>query len=382
MKKHTKKILFITGTRADYGKLKPLMKAVESSAEFELYIFVAGMHLLKMFGSTYEEIRKDKYKNIHIAFGLACSSSMSMNLGSTISYLAGYVDDLSPDMVVVHGDRIEALAGTIVGALNNILVSHIEGGEVSGTIDESIRHSISKFAHLHFVSNESAKKRIVQMGEDVVDVFVIGSPDIDIMLGSSLPSIGEVQKRYSIPFDTYTIFIYHPVTTEHEDVGENIKVVVNALIESNKKYVIIFPNNDLGSEVILNEYKRLKDNKNFLIFPSMRFEYFLTLLKHAECIVGNSSSGIREAGVYGIPAVDIGSRQNGRYSMHSFKHVQHVVEKSGDILSAIQHVRRYRAKKMHFGHGGSTGKFMNILKKSAVWKKNLQKKFVDLNRVG
>lgn len=153
-----KKILFITGTRADYGKLKSLMKALESSAGYEVYIYVSGMHLLEKYGSTYGEIVKDGYKNIYLALGQHESSSMSFNLGNIICNLTGYVTNVRPDLIVVHGDRIDALAGAAVGALNNIKVAHIEGGEVSGTIDESIRHAISKFSHIHLVANERAKK--------------------------------------------------------------------------------------------------------------------------------------------------------------------------------------------------------------------------------
>lgn len=379
MKNTRKKLLFITGTRADYGKLKPLMKIVESSENFELHIFVAGMHLLKIFGSTYEEVLKDNYKNVHVAYGLIHSDKMSVNLGNIVSYLTGYIGNLVPDMMIVHGDRIEALAATIVGALNNVVVSHIEGGEVSGTIDESIRHSISKFAHLHFVSNDVAKKRIVQMGEESNSIHIIGSPDIDLMLSDSLPSIEEVKKYYEIPFSEYGILLFHPVTTEYSKIGESVKTVVDAAIDSNKKFIVIYPNNDFGSEIILNEYSRFNSNNNFKVYPSMRFEYFLTLLKNCSFIIGNSSAGIRESGIYGIPTIDIGSRQNGRYHASVIKNIQKVDENYTDILSAINNVEKYKIKQMHFGEGGSAVKFMEIISNEETWKNKLQKKFVDLN---
>ena len=192
-----KKLLFITGTRADYGKIKALIREVEASEEFEAFIYVSGMHLLKVFGNTYKEVLKDKFKNVYADFSLTQSGNMSYDLGDVVCHLTSYVDHIHPDMIIVHGDRIDALAGAVVGALNNIRVAHIEGGEVSGTIDESIRHAISKFAHLHFVCNEEAKKRLIQLGEEEKRIYVIGSPDIDIMLSDQLPALSTVCLLYT-----------------------------------------------------------------------------------------------------------------------------------------------------------------------------------------
>lgn len=373
-----KKILFITGTRADYGKIKSLIRAVEASKDFEAYIFVSGMHLSQQYGNTYREIEKDKYKNVYIAYGLTVTSNMSYNLGNVICHLTNYVQRVGVDMIVVHGDRIDALAGAIVGAINNIRVAHIEGGEISGTIDESIRHAISKFAHIHLVCNENAKKRLIQLGEDSRRVYIIGSPDIDIMLSSELPEFQVCAERYDIPFDKYAIFMYHPVTTECEYLAEKIRTVVDALIRSEGNYIVVYPNNDSGSDIILNEYKRLKNNKHFRVFPSIRFEYFLTFLKNADFIIGNSSAGVRESEIYGIPSIDIGNRQSGRYSLATNKNIQFVPEDTEDILNAICHVDAYRYKDKHFGSGDSTQMFMEILKKAEIWEFDIQKKFVDL----
>jgi len=378
VKESKRKILFITGTRADYGKLKPLMKSIEEDVDCELYIFVGGMHLLSIFGSTYTEVLKDGYKNVYVAHGLTLSDKMSVNLGNTIVHITGYVSHIEPDMIVVHGDRIDALAGAVVGALNNIIVSHVEGGEISGTIDESIRHAVSKFAHLHFVANEDAKKRIIQLGENLENIFIIGSPDIDIMLNGSLPSIEETKKYYEIDFDKYGIFIYHPVTTEYEKTAENIRSVVDAMIKSGKKYVLIYPNSDCGSEIILNEYSRLKDNSNFAIFPSMKFEYFLTLLKNTDFIMGNSSSGIREASIYSVPTIDIGSRQQGRYNLSISKNIQHVIADDDKIIDALENIKKHGIKQMHFGGGDSAKKFIEIISNDGIWEKEMQKKFIDI----
>lgn len=374
----TKKILFITGTRADYGKIKSLIKKVERSSDFEAYIYVSGMHLLEILGSTYKEILKDGYKNIQIAYDQANTRLASYDLGNVICSLTGYVKKICPDMIVIHGDRIDALAGAVVGALNNIRVAHIEGGEISGTIDESIRHAISKFAHLHFVSNEEAKKRLIQLGECVDNIFVIGSPDIDLMLSNNLPSIEDAKLRYEIPFDNYGILMYHPVTTEFNLIGENIRNLIDAVIVSKKNYVVIYPNNDLGYEIILEEYKRLNGTKNFKIYPSLRFEYFLTLLKKSDFILGNSSAGIREAAVYGIPAIDVGTRQCGRFDCNISPNIQHCSDDTSEILEAIRNIESHRITSRIFGEGDSTELFYKILCDKAIWETKLQKRFHEL----
>lgn len=367
----------MTGTRADYGKMKSLMHILEQSDDFEVYIFVCGMHLSKILGSTYEEVMKDGYKNIHVAYGLMQGVSTSANLGNTISYLSGYIDNIEPDMLIVHGDRVDALAGAVVGALHNIMVGHIEGGELSGTIDESIRHAISKFAHAHFVCTDEAKERLIQLGEEKKRIYVIGSPDIDIMMSEQLPDLQKVKERYDINFDRYGILMYHPVTTEYEKLGRHINEVAEAILKSKKSYVVIYPNNDLGSEIILHEYERFGDNKRFKVFPSIRFEYFLTLLKYSEFMIGNSSAGIREAGIYGVPAIDIGTRQNGRYHIENSKNIVHVNEVQTDILKAIESIEAHAAKTQLFGDGNSTARFYDIIKHKSFWDTKIQKHFVD-----
>ena len=372
-----KKLLFITGTRADYGKIKSLLKMIETDPKFELYIFVSGMHLVDKLGSTYREVLNDRYKNIYVDFSQANTGIMSFDLGNVISNLTNYVRKMRPDMIVVHGDRIDAMAGAVVGALNNIVVAHIEGGELSGTIDESIRHAISKLSHLHFVSNADAKSRLIQLGEEEKRIFVTGSPDIDIMLSDKLPSIEDVKKRYEIAFDKFAICMYHPVTTEIQLLKRHIENLVSAIIDSEKDYVVIFPNNDLGSDIIISEYARLDNNRHFRVFPSLRFEYFLTLLKYADFMIGNSSAGIRESGVYAVPSINVGTRQNGRSSEKN-RNVQHVDEVSAQILNAISRIDDYRVACYQFGEGNSTECFMNIIKNDATWNMSIQKTFVDI----
>ena len=375
-----KKLLFITGTRADYGKIKSLISSVERSSLFEAYVFVSGMHLLEKYGSTYMEVQKDGYKNIYVDFSQTNIGNMSYDLGNVIQNLTAYVMHIKPDMIVVHGDRIDALAGAIVGALNNILVAHIEGGEVSGTIDESTRHAISKYAHIHFVCNEVAKRRLIQLGEESNRIFVIGSPDIDILISNSLPNIEDAKSRYEIPFEKWGILMYHPVTTEVGELRSKLREVVDAVISSKRNYIVIYPNNDMGTDIILNEYERLRNNNRFRLYPSIRFEYFLTLLRHSDFMIGNSSAGVRETGVYGIPSIDIGSRQKGRY-LDTIGNIQHVNEDGTEILNAIDCIDNYRIQSFEYGKGNSTEQFMEIVSKEDVWKISIQKKFIDCVKI-
>ncbi len=231
-----KKILFLTGTRADYGKMKPLMRKVEEHCDFELYIFVTGMHTLEAFGNTKKEVFKDGFSNIHVYMNQVIEEPMDLVLANTINGFGRYIRELEPDLIIIHGDRVEALAGAIVGAINNILVAHIEGGEISGTIDESIRHSISKLSHIHFVTNSVAKDRLIQLGEIESSVFMIGSPDIDIILNSSNMCIDKIKKRYGIPFEKYAILMYHPVTTEIDNQDVNVRELISAILESKLNY--------------------------------------------------------------------------------------------------------------------------------------------------
>jgi UDP-N-acetylglucosamine 2-epimerase (hydrolysing) len=372
--RNIKTIVFLTGTRADYGKLKPLIK--ETQEVFDTHIFVCGMHLLSQYGNTYNDILNDGYKNIHCATGITFTGRMDIDLANTIISLNSYINIVKPDLIVVHGDRIDALAGAISGMLNNILIAHIEGGEITGTVDEAIRHSISKMAQFHFVANYEAKLRILQLGEREENIYVIGSPDIDIML-SELPKIDDVKYRNNIQFDEYAILIYHPVTTEVSFIENNISQLLKAIEESKKNYIIIYPNNDLGSDIIIHEIEKLKYNKKYRLFRSLPFEDFLSLLKNALFIIGNSSAGIREACVYGIPAIDIGTRQNERYQKAYLKNIQHTIENKQEILSCINRTIHYKFISNYFGNGKSSKLFADILKSGAA--APLQKKFMNMS---
>src|SRR5437660_5551458 len=265
----SRRILFITGTRADFGKLKPLIREVAARSDFEYWIFATGMHMLSRYGSTLGEIYLGGFEHVYpyVNQDATVNTQMDLVTANTVQGLGHFVREFPPDLIVVHGDRVETLAGAIVGALSNTLVAHIEGGEVSGTVDELFRHAVTKLSHLHFVANEDAKARLMQMGEKSESVFVIGSPDIDVMLSDELPALEEVRQRYEIPFAEYGIMLYHPVTTEVAGLREKARQVVAAVRRSGRNFVVLYPNNDTGSDVIFEAIRGLENQPQFRILP-------------------------------------------------------------------------------------------------------------------
>ena len=375
-----RKVLFLTATRADFGKLKSLMRVVSDAEEFECSIFATGMHMLARYGSTIQEIYKSGFHNVHpyINQDGSVNSQMDLVLANTITGLGLHIRESQPDLLVVHGDRVEALAGAIAGALNNVRVAHIEGGEVSGTVDEVLRHAVTKLSHIHFVANEEAAVRLRQMGEALDSIFIIGSPDTDIMFSKALPDLDEVKRHYEIPFDEYGIVLYHPVTTEQGQIRDHACELVGALLESGRNYVIIHPNNDHGAETILQEMERLRSLPRFRFIPSMRFEYFLVLMKNAFVMVGNSSAGVREAPAYAVPTVNIGSRQNRRFHCDSILDVE---ENKKAILRALTDLPKGLEPTHYFGRGNCASAFLQVLQRPEVWNLPKQKLFNDVSEM-
>ncbi len=371
----SKKIIFVTGTRADWGKLKSLI--IETSKSFEVFIFITGMHNDPKYGNTYLDVQRIENVNFHRFLNNTDESTMDLTVSKTIDGFSNYVDIVNPDLIVVHGDRPEPLACSIVGSFKNILVAHVEGGEISGTIDELIRHSVSKLSHIHFVSNNKAKDRLIQMGENKNSIFIIGSPDIDLMYSKNLPSIKEAKSKYDIKFNEYAICLFHPVTTEIKYTVSQIDCLINAIELSEKNYIVIYPNNDLGSDIIIEKYKKLK-SPNFKVLPSIRFEYFLTILKNSSFIIGNSSAGIREAPYYSKHSINIGSRQNKR-DLNNL-----IINCDFDQDSILKSIQSTDDKKAitpikNFGDGNSSKLFVKTLKTSDFWKINHQKEFHEIN---
>jgi len=371
-----KKIVFITGTRADYGKLKTLIRVVEATPGYEPYIYVTGMHMLKRYGYTAQEVLKDGYFNIYMNINQHVGDHMEVALANTVKGVSHYIHEIDPDLIVVHGDRLEALAGSIVGAFTNTLVAHVEGGELSGTIDDSIRHSISKMSHVHFVCNDEAFDRLHRMGESRENIYVIGSPDYDVMFNSKLPVIDDVLNYYEIPFKEYGIVLFHPVTTEAQHFSEYSRMLVEAVNRSGKNFIAVYPNNDEGSEYIIKAYEEFNSDK-VKVFPSLSFERFIVLLKNCSLMVGNSSAGIREAPCYGIPTINIGDRQNKRFKHKSILDVDYETD---SLLLAIQKhwgLDYSDCRVNQFGSGDSAEKFISCLNEGSIWKTSIQKVAFD-----
>lgn len=372
-----KKIVFVSGTRADFSKIKSLMLKIEESSDFELHIFATGMHLSKQFGLTVKEIEKSNFKNIYKFINHDRYYQMDLALSNTISGFSKFIAEYEPDLIVVHGDRIEPLAASIVGALNNILVAHIEGGEVSGTIDDSIRHAISKLAHIHLVNDLNAKKRLLQLGENEDSIFIIGSPDLDILESDSI-SLFEAKKYYDIDFNDYAIVMFHPVTTELDSMKMQTCELVAALLESKENYIVIYPNNDLGFNLILESYKTILDDKHFRFYPSIRFEYFVALLKGAKFCIGNSSCLLKEAPYLGIPSINIGTRQNGRMGTKA-QSVFNANANKNEILSAIQNAKNFKQERKYIiKRAKSNELFFDLLQKGVFFDIDKQKHFKDI----
>lgn len=370
-----KRLLFVTGTRADYGKLEPLAKAAQD-AGFHISFFITGMHMMKRYGETRLEVKRFAGAEFFEFVNQREGDALDLILSKTILGFSDFVHEHRPDLVIIHGDRVEALAASIVCAMRYIRSAHVEGGEVSGTIDESIRHCNTKLCATHFVSSESAKARVLALGESPNRVFNIGSPELDTHARPSGVSIEEVKARYAIPFDDYGIAVFHPVTSEQDTIGEQAKSLFGALEASSKCFVVIAPNNDPGTEDIFAVLEKLPPER-FRLIASMRFNYFSELMKNAAVMVGNSSAGVREAPFLGLPSLDIGSRQSSRSLSEKVLTVSAL--NHDQILSWIEQNWGIRhAQCTGFGNGKTAIEFISILQNPEFLSFNLQKNYVGV----
>lgn len=369
----SRSLLFVTGTRADFGKLKPLALAAQE-AGFLISFFITGMHMMKRYGETRHEVRRFENAEFFEFVNQREGDSLDFILSKTILGFSDFVHEHRPDLVIIHGDRVEALATSIVCALRYIRSAHIEGGEISGSIDESIRHCNTKLCVNHFVSNEQAKHRVLALGESLDHVFNIGSPELDTHARPSGVTIDKVKRRYGISFVEYGVVIFHPITSEQNS-GEQAKLLFEALDASGKCFVVIAPNNDPGTECVFDVLKSLPGER-FLIIPSMRSNYFSELMKNSKIIVGNSSAGVREAPFLGLPSLNIGTRQNGRSSARTIKNTQ-----AADFDEIQKFIKiswgEIKEKNTDFGFGEAASGFVNIISKEYFWETSLQKHFCN-----
>ena len=330
-----RKILCITGTRADYPRVKSVLHLINKSTNLELQLLVTGSHLIKEYGYSKQEIIDDGFKiDAEIPMFLGEYNSplgMTQSSARCTSGIANALDKLRPDLVLLTVDRVETLAACVAVCLMNFPIAHIQGGEVTGTIDESIRHAVTKMSHIHFPATIDAAERIIRMGEKPDLVFEVGCPYIDIINSIQKKSKQYLAKKYSFsPEKKLIIFTQHPVTTEYGSSKDQIEVTLEALKNFSECQIIAFSSNtDAGGKEIVNAVKK---ESNFVHISNMLSSDFLSLMDCADVMVGNSSAAIREAPSFHLPAVNIGTRQQGRLRAENVIDVNH---DKNEIISAI-----------------------------------------------
>jgi UDP-hydrolysing UDP-N-acetyl-D-glucosamine 2-epimerase len=321
-----RKVCIVLTTRGNYAKMKPVMKAISEHPDLELQVILGGGAVLPKYGDLTSKIRSDGFelnRVLHFLIEGENLVTMTQSAGFATIEMARAFNDLAPDIVLVIADRFEALSIAMSAFYMNIVVAHIEGGEVSGSIDESIRHAITKLAHLHFPANKTAAERIIKLGENPGKVFVAGTTSLDqlseIELGE-VSSLFEFQRTTGVGSDLdyrkdFNVVLQHPVVTEYQDNLKNINETIAAVEELKIPTVWIWPNMDAGSDGIAKGIRMFREMKNpgyIHFFKSVPFEEYAKLLFNCRCLVGNSSSGIREGAFLGTPVVNIGTRQDGR----------------------------------------------------------------------
>ena len=351
-------ISFITGTRADFGKIEPVISELISRGH-KISIFATGMHHFQEFGLTLLEVQNKFGDRVFPFVNQELEDPHEQVFIKTIHGLIEFYSKYAPELVFVHGDRIEAFAACSFFAMRQVFVAHIEGGEISGTIDEVYRHCNTKLSAIHFVSSTQAAKRIRLMGEEPDRIFCTGSPELDLHMSKNRPPLEEVKEHYGIKFANYGILIFHPVVSEIEDIKRQAEEIVFQLIKTGHQFIVIKPNNDPGFLNVVSAYKNLP-NKNFKVIPSIRFQYFSKLLENAKIVVGNSSLGVREAPFFGVPSIDIGTRQTNRASAESVK-LLNVLNLSvlGEITNS-QWGKSYE-RDLSFGDGNASRKIADVV---------------------
>ncbi|MBD8840700.1 MULTISPECIES: UDP-N-acetylglucosamine 2-epimerase [Paenibacillus] len=310
-----KKIVVVTGTRADYGIYYPVLKAINAEETLDLHLLVTGMHLSPQFGNTVEQIRQDGFQisaQVDCLLQGSSHANMSRSIGLAIIGMTQALETIQPDVVVVLGDRGEMLAAAIVASHTNIPLVHLHGGEVTGTIDESVRHAISKLAHIHLVATEKSEERLIRLGEDPWRIQVVGAPRIETIMNTVLPNYEQTANKYNIHLKSkYVLFAYHPVTTQSTNL-QMLARMLQVLLNQGYEIICIMPNSDAGSDALVDIYNQFVGNLGVHLITNFEPLDYLVMLKHAEILVGNSSSGIIEAASFNKPVINIGVRQGHR----------------------------------------------------------------------
>lgn len=383
-----KKIAIATGTRSEFGLLRPLVQAVENDRQFDLQLIVSAMHLSPEFGYTVNEIQEQGFTIVRKIECLLSSDSavgVSKSIALAISGFADAFDDLQPDLLIVLGDRTEILGAVIAATSANIPIAHLHGGETTeGAYDEGIRHAITKLSHLHFTSTEVYKKRVIQLGELPESVFNVGAIGLDSIKKLDLLSKDEFEKSIGAKLKTINILVtYHPVTLEVESPEETFQNLLNVLDEiENAQIIFTYANSDKNGRVInkmIEQYASKNKNKA-VSFSSLGQLRYLSALQYVSVVVGNSSSGILEVPAFNIPSIDIGDRQKGRISPKSVIHCASDFKSIKASLNKVlrdEFIREIQNQEQIFGKGNTTEKIIKILKSEL--KIDLKKSFYDID---
>jgi UDP-hydrolysing UDP-N-acetyl-D-glucosamine 2-epimerase len=375
-----RKICIVVGSRANYSSIKSVMRAVRAHPDLELQLVLGASALLDRYGAVANLVRADGFEpqaEVHMLIEGETPATMAKSTGLGLLELPTIFARLAPDFVLTVGDRFETMATALAAAYMNIPLAHTMGGEVSGTIDESIRHAVTKFAHVHFAASEDAGERIIRLGERAEDVHVVGCPRIDLVAeilteNGRLPEQTDMfQEGVGDIFDLTEPFLVvsqHPVTTEYGSGKLQIAETLKAVAEIGLPAIVLWPNPDAGSEDIASGIRRwreegLADNMHF--FKNLPIETYVKLMQHAACLVGNSSSGIREGAYIGTPVVNLGSRQQRRLSGSNVMHAPH---DAASIRKAIERQLEHGRYLMEpiYGEGNAGEKIADILSHKTV----------------
>lgn len=311
-----RKVCYVSGTRADYGLMASTLHAIHVHPRLELSVVVTGMHLIEQFGSTVNEIVSAGLTvaaQVHVDMDPPSGATMARNIGRMLDGFVDAFESIRPDVVLLLGDRGEMLAGALAAIHLNIPVVHIHGGERSGTVDEPVRHAISKLSHYHFTATEQAAERLVRMGEVAEHVLVTGAPGLDGL--ESLASIPRARLAADAGLHSeapIALFVYHPVLQEAASAGQDTEQLLDALCAQGMQIVALMPNSDAGSDAVRAALARRSGDAGIFLATHFPRERFVSWMACADLMIGNSSSGIIEAGSFGTPVINIGSRQGPR----------------------------------------------------------------------
>ena len=378
-----RKIVVVTGTRAEYGILYPVLKAVEARPELKLLLVVTGMHLSHDFGYTVKEIENDGFKidaKVDMLLSSDTLGGMAKSVGLGVLGMAQTWEQLKPDIILILGDRVEPLAAAISGAYMNIPIAHIHGGDSPrGGLDEYARHAITKLAHIHFPATRKSMERIIKMGEDEWRVHLVGSPALDMILSEPLLPNEVLVEKFGLDLSApLVLLVQHPVTTQVDEAPEQMRETLDAIVKLGYPAILIYPNSDAGGRrmiEVIREYERHSLIKTFESLP--RREY-LSLMKVASVMVGNSSSGIIDAPSFGLPAVNIGIRQEGRERGKNVIDVGHnkreIVKTIKKALTDKAFLAEVKQCQNPYGDGESGPRIAKILNETEITPQLLQKK--------